>query len=146
MGSVIPTGKGAGRGGARPGAGRKPASAHVPAVEPELVPEPFQVESKAAKKERAESFRRYARERTLDEIATLSDEIFKSGSRAERAAWLMFLSSQGYGSAPKAAIQNVSEEGKTVTDLLGEIAARKTEEERQKLLPPAPQSNPPSGT
>ncbi len=137
MGSIIPTGRGAGRGGYRPGAGRKKAP---PAVTPEPVdetPEPFQTpESKAAKKQRAESFRRYARERTLEELAALSDEIFQTGTRSERVAFLMWLSANGFGTAPKA--PEVREEGRSMTEILAEIAKARTLAESKPALPPAP--------
>jgi hypothetical protein len=137
MGSVIAKGPGSGRGGARPGAGRKKGQVVTYLPENRLPRAPKASEVRA---ERVQNFRSFARQYTLDNIEAVAREIQETGTKAERVEFLFWMARQGFGDAPKAhASETLTGDGQTPMDILNDIAARKTLEaaEAERSLKPA---------
>jgi hypothetical protein len=153
LGSVIDKGPGSGKGGRREGAGRKPTSTTPRAIRDraraarkaggapnealaveyaEILPPK---EAARVKRERVESFRRFARDFVLDNLAYISDEIMRNGTRSERASLLNWMSQQAYGLPSKTPVQ-VNEDGVGIAELLQKIADERT---ARAALPPAPE-------
>ena len=131
-------GPGTGRGGRRPGAGRK-KKAEQPVFAATFKPETEIPRTPRAEKldrsVRIGSFRSWCREWTLQNIEGIAREVMEIGSMPQRVEFLMWMSRHGFGDAPKSLEVIHSSDGgpNGPEEILNAIAKRRSLEEAAKL-------------